>query len=73
MEVIQMKRPRCIFAISRKAPEAIKQAIKILEYSGVVTLDVEATKFRYDYYDRYQLNFGIVLLSMAKNKFSGIL
>lgn len=54
------------FAISRKAPEAIKQAIKILEYSGVVTLDVEATKFRYDYYDRYQLNFGIVLLSMAK-------
>lgn len=54
------------FAISRKAPEAIKQAIKILEYSGVVTLDVEATKFRYDYYDRYQLNFGIVLLSMSK-------
>lgn len=54
------------FAISRRAPEAIKQAIKILEYSGVVTLDVEATKFRYDYYDRYQLNFGIVLLSMAK-------
>ena len=54
------------FAISRKAPEVIKQAIKILEYSGVVTLDVEATKFRYDYYDRYQLNFGIVLLSMAK-------
>lgn len=53
------------FAISRQAPEAIKQAIKILEYSGVVTLDVEATKFRYDYYDRYQLNFGIVLLSMS--------
>lgn len=53
------------FAISRKAPEVIKQAIKILEYSGVVTLDVEATKFRYEYYDRYQLNFGIVLLSMS--------
>lgn len=59
------KKTTVYFAISRKAPEVIKQAIKILEYSGVVTLDVEATKFRYDYYDRYQLNFGIVLLSMA--------
>lgn len=40
------------FAVSRRAPEVVKQAIKILEYSGIVVLDVEATKFRYDYYDR---------------------
>lgn len=58
------------FAVSRKAPEVIKQAIKILEYSGIVTLDVEATKFRYGYYDRYQLNFGIVLLTTASSNFA---
>lgn len=58
------------FAVSRKSPEVIKQAIKILEYSGIVTLDVEATKFRYDYYDRYQLNFGIVLLATTTSNFA---
>lgn len=60
------------FAISRKSPEVIKQAIKILEYSGIVTLDVEATKFRYDFYDRYQLNFGIVLLATTTSNFASI-
>lgn len=58
------------FAVSRRAPEVVKQAIKILEYSGIVVLDVEATKFRYDYYDRYQLNFGIVLLMTASSNFA---
>lgn len=58
------------FAISRKSPEVVKQAIKILEYSGIVTIDVEATKFRYDYYDRYQLNFGIVLLATSTSNFA---
>lgn len=58
------------FAVSRKSPEVIKQAIKILEYSGIVTLDVEATKFRYDYYDRYQLNFGIILLATTTSNFA---
>lgn len=60
------------FAISRKSPEVIKQAIKILEYSGIVTLDVEATKFRYDFYDRYQLNFGIVLLATTSSNFASV-
>lgn len=60
------------FAISRKAPTVIKQAIKILEYSGIVTLDVEATKFRYDFYDRYQLNFGIVLLATTTSNFAAV-
>lgn len=59
----QNEKTTIYFAISRNSPETVKQAIKILEYSGIVTLDVEATKFRYDLYDRYQLNYGIVLLS----------
>lgn len=58
------------FAVSRRAPEVVKQAIKILEYSGIVVLDVEATKFRYDYYDRYQLNFGIILLTTVSSNFA---
>lgn len=60
------------FAVSRNAPETIKQSIKILEYSGIVSLDVEATKYRYDVYDRYQLNYGIVLLADASSDFANI-
>lgn len=55
------------FAISREAPEAIKQSIKILEYSGIAILEQEATRFRKDVYDRYQLNYGIVLLSFSSS------
>nr|WP_024838521.1 hypothetical protein [Clostridium sp. 12(A)] len=50
------------FAISRDAPETIKQAIKILEYSGIAKLEAEATRFRKKVFDRYQLNYGLVLL-----------
>ena len=51
------------FLISRKAPEVIKQAIKTLEYSGIVSLQAEGVKRRTDMYDRYELNLGIVVLS----------
>ena len=51
------------FLISRKAPEVIKQSIKILEYSGIVSLQIEGVKRRTDMYDRYELNLGIVVLS----------
>lgn len=51
------------FLISRKAPEVIKQSIKTLEYSGIVSLHTEGVKRRNDAYDRYELNLGIVVLS----------
>lgn len=50
------------FAISRNAPEVIKQAIKTLEYSGVISLHTEGTKYRTGMYDRYEVNLGIVVL-----------
>lgn len=63
----EVKKAAICFAISRNAPEPIKQSIKILEYSGIATLDVEATKFRSKIYDRYQLNYGVVLLAGASS------
>lgn len=54
------------FAINRNAPEIVKKAMKILEYSGIVTLHTEGTKVRTEILDRYQLNFGIVLAAETK-------
>lgn len=51
------------FLISRNAPEVIRQSIKTLEYSGIVSLHTEGFKRRYDTYDRYELNLGVVVLS----------
>lgn len=51
------------FLISRKAPEVIQHSIKILEYSGIVSLCDEGVKRRTDVYDRYELNLGVVVLS----------
>lgn len=50
------------FCISVNAPEVVKQAIKTLEYSGIVTLHTEGTKYRTEMYDRYEINLGIVIL-----------
>lgn len=50
------------FAISRNAPEVVKQAIKTLEYSGVISIHTEGTKYRNEMYDRYEINLGIVIL-----------
>lgn len=55
------------FAIHRDAPLVVKQAMKILEYSGIVTLHTEGTKVRTEIYDRYQINFGVVLASEVKS------
>ncbi|MBU8786216.1 MULTISPECIES: ORC-CDC6 family AAA ATPase [Bacillus] len=49
------------FAIHRDAPETVKQAIRILEYSGIVSLHTEGTKVRRKIFDRYQINLGIAL------------
>ncbi|WP_138091051.1 DNA-directed RNA polymerase subunit alpha C-terminal domain-containing protein [Halalkalibacterium halodurans] len=49
------------FAIHRDAPETVKQAIRILEYSGIVSLHTEGTKVRRGIFDRYQVNLGIAL------------
>lgn len=51
------------FAISRNTPEIIRNSIKTLEYSGIISLHTEGTKFRNEMYDRYELNLGIVILS----------
>lgn len=50
------------FAISRNAPEVIKQTIKTLEYSGVISIHTEGTRYRTEMYDRYEINLGIVVL-----------
>lgn len=50
------------FCISVNAPEVVKQSIKTLEYSGIVTLHTEGTKYRTEMYDRYEINLGIVVL-----------
>lgn len=50
------------FCISRNAPYAIKQSIKTLEYSGIVALHTEGTKYRNEMYDRYEVNIGIIVL-----------
>lgn len=51
------------FCVSRNAPEVVKQAIKTLEYSGIVSLHTEGTKYRNEMFDRYEINLGIVVLS----------
>lgn len=55
------------FAIHRDAPLVVKHAMKILEYSGIVSLHTEGTKVRTEIYDRYQINFGVVLASEVKS------
>ena len=45
----------------------MKQAIRILEYSGIISLHTEGTKVRTEVYDRYQVNFGVVLASETKS------
>lgn len=51
------------FVLSRNAPEVIKQAIKTLEYSGIISLHTEGTKYRTEMYDRYEVNVGVIVLS----------
>lgn len=45
----------------------MKQSIRILEYSGIISLHTEGTKVRTEVFDRYQVNFGVVLASETKN------
>lgn len=50
------------FCVSRNAPSVIRQSIKTLEYSGIVSLHTEGTKYRNEMYDRYEINLGVVVL-----------
>ena len=50
------------FCISRNASAVIQQSIKTLEYSGILSLHTEGTKYRTEMYDRYEINLGIVVL-----------
>lgn len=50
------------FSVSRNAPAVIQQSIKTLEYSGILSLHTEGTKYRTEMYDRYEINLGVVVL-----------
>ena len=50
------------FCISRNAPAVIQQSIKTLEYSGILSLHTEGTKYRREMFDRYEINLGVVVL-----------
>lgn len=49
------------FALHRDAPEKVKAAIHILEYTGIISIHTEGTRVRTEVFDRYQLNFGVVV------------
>ena len=51
------------FAIHKDAPESVKCAVRILEYSGIIRMHTEGTKVRGEVYNRYQLNLGVVVAS----------
>ncbi|MFZ5944235.1 MAG: hypothetical protein ACOYVD_09005 [Bacillota bacterium] len=51
------------FAVQRDVAEKVKNAIRILEYTGIVQLHTEGTKVRTSVYDRYQINIGVVVAS----------
>ena len=55
------------FAVDRDAPQAVKQSMKILEHSGIISLHKEGVKKvasrRSRFFDRYQINLGIILVS----------
>lgn len=51
------------FAIQRETPERVKNAIRILEYTGIIQIHTEGTKVRTNIYDRYQVNIGVIIAS----------
>lgn len=59
------RRPKqtAFFAIQRETPERVKNAIRILEYTGIIQIHTEGTKVRTNIYDRYQVNFGVIVAS----------
>lgn len=58
------------FIIHKDAPELVKKAISILEYSGIVMLHTEGYKIRGEVYNRYQINMGIVAASTSESDMS---
>lgn len=56
------------FAIHKDAPPTVKNAIRIFEYLGIVSIHTEGTKVRKEIFDRYQINFGVVLASEPDTK-----
>ncbi|WP_027399865.1 ORC-CDC6 family AAA ATPase [Anaerovorax odorimutans] len=55
------------FIVHKDAPELVKKAISILEYSGIVMLHTEGYKIRGAVYNRYQINMGIVATSGSES------
>lgn len=63
---IEENRQTSFFCIHRDAPESVKKAMRLLEYSGIVTLHTHGTKVRKAVYDRYLLNLGIMVSQESK-------
>lgn len=55
------------FAIQRESSERVKNAIRILEYTGIIQLHTESTKVKTNIYDRYQINLGVIIASDQTN------
>lgn len=49
------------FCIHRDAPESVKKALRLLEYSGIIILHTQGTRARNSVYDRYLLNLGVMV------------
>ena len=54
------------FIVHKDAPELVKKAISILEYSGIVVIHTEGYKIRGQIYNRYQINLGVVAASTGE-------
>lgn len=54
-------RQTAFFCIHRDAPESVKKALRLLEYSGIVILHTQGTRVRNAFYDRYLLNIGALV------------
>lgn len=63
---LEENRQTSFFCIHRDAPESVKKAMRLLEYSGIVTLHTHGTKVRKAVYDRYLLNLGIMVSQESK-------
>lgn len=58
-------RQTSFFCIHRDAPESVKKSMRLLEYSGIVTLHTQGTRVRKGVYDRYLLNIGIMISQVS--------
>lgn len=59
------------FIVHKDSPIQVKKAISILEYTGIIYLDKENIRYHYGLYNRYKINFGVVLSYEFRNSETG--